>query len=118
MKKIMLALILLVSLTKVASAQKGSILLYGNIGFGSSTDSFGFKSSSYTVNPGIGYQVNDKWTVGLNLEFSGTSEDKSTPINPSTPSGNNSTTSAFNIGPFLRYTCAINNTFDRGVGLG
>jgi hypothetical protein len=111
MKKIMLALIVLVSLTKVASAQKGSILLYGNVGFGSATDSFGFKSSSYTINPGVGLQLSDNWTVGLNFAFGGSSEDATGAPNPTTPNVNNTTTTFFNIGPFLRYTYAINTIF-------
>jgi hypothetical protein len=108
MKKIMLALIVLVSLTEVATAQKGSILLYGNIGFTAASDSFSAKSSAYTINPGIGLQLNDRWTAGLNIAFGGTRQDATT---IGIPSGNYNTTSFFNIGPFLRYAYPISNVF-------
>ena len=109
MKKIMLALIMLVSLTKVATAQKGSILLYGSVGFSSASDSFNAKSNAYIINPGIGLQLNDHWTAGLNLAFGGTSQ--ATTSNGIPNGDGHNTTSFFNIGPFLRYAYSINNTF-------
>ena|ERR1700739_1182641 len=72
MKKTVLALITLVCLTKAVNAQTGSILVYGNIGFnangknggaGSYTDNGG--KGSFYINPGVGYQLNNNWTVGV-----------------------------------------------------
>ncbi len=108
MKKIILAVVVLVSLTKVASAQKGSILLYGNVGFSAASDSFNAKSNAYTFNPGIGIQLSDNWTAGLNIAFGGTRQDATT---TGVPTGNYNTTSFFNIGPFLRYAWSISPVF-------
>jgi hypothetical protein len=75
MKKTVLALVTLVCLTTAATAQKGSILLYGNVGF--NTNSNGgdqgangnvnnvASTGSFSINPGIGYQLNSAWTVGV-----------------------------------------------------
>jgi hypothetical protein len=108
MKKIMLVLIVLVCLAKVSNAQKGSFLLYGNVGFTAASDSFAAKSNAYTFNPGIGLQLNDNWTVGLNIAIGGSRKDATT---IGIPSGDYNTTSSFNIGPFLRYAYPISNIF-------
>jgi hypothetical protein len=108
MKKVMLVLLVFVSLTKVSNAQKGSILLYGNVGFSAATDSFGTSSNAYNFNPGIGLQLNDKWTAGLNIGIGGSRSEVTT---ASVPTGNYNTTSTFNIGPFIRYAYPISNLF-------
>ncbi len=112
MKKIFLITLVITSLTKVSIAQKGSLFVYGNVNFSSSTDSIAFKSNSYSINPGIGYQLGDNWTVGLNFAFGGTrTETSSTLSGPPIPSGNYSTSSFFNVGPFFRYSYSINSIF-------
>jgi len=109
MKKAVLILFVLMSLAKISEAQKGSWLLYGNAGFGSSSDSFDFKSNAYTISPGIGYQFKDRWTAGLNFSFGGTRNE--IPASPEVPSGNYDETSFFNVGPFLRYSYPISDIF-------
>jgi outer membrane protein with beta-barrel domain len=109
MKKVVLILLVVTGLAKVTNAQKGSWLVYGNLNVAANTDSFAFKSNSYAINPGIGYQLNDNWTAGLNFAFGGTKSE--TALNPTTPSGNYNTTSFFNVGPFLRYSYSINKIF-------
>ncbi len=74
MKKTVLALVTLVCLTTAATAQKGSILLYGNVGFNTNSNGGDGLSSnpinqanvgSFSINPGVGYQLNSAWTVGV-----------------------------------------------------
>jgi hypothetical protein len=108
MKKVMLVLIVLVCLAKVSNAQKGSYLLYGNVGFSASSDSLTTKSDSYNFNPGIGYQYNDNWTLGLNIAIGGSRQEV---VVGNVPTGNYNTSSSFNIGPFLRYAYPISNIF-------
>ena len=110
MKKVMLALLVLISLTEVTNAQKGSTLLYGNVGFNSSTDLYGETTNTYTINPGIGYQLNDNWTLGLNIALGGTHQEVPFAGN-NVPSGNDMVTTSFNIGPFIRRTYSISNIF-------
>jgi hypothetical protein len=112
MKKVVFALFILTGIAKYSSAQNGSLLVYGNANFASSTDSFAFKSNSYSINPGIGYQFSDNWTAGINIAFGKTKSE--TPLNSSAttvPSGNYNTTNFFNFGPFLRYTYSFNSIF-------
>jgi hypothetical protein len=112
MKKVVFVLLVLTGIAKYSNAQNGSLLVYGNVNFASNTDSFAFKSNSYSINPGIGYQFSDHWTAGINIAFGGTKSE--IPINSSAttiPSGNYNTTKFFNIGPFLRYTYSFNSIF-------
>jgi hypothetical protein len=103
MKKVFLAILVLSSLAKTTNAQKGSILLYGNLGITSTKDEAGDKTSNFAIMPGVGYQFNDKWTAGLNIGVGSTS---------TTPNGGSSTTTtSFNVGPFLRYTKPLSNIF-------
>lgn len=98
MKKILLTLITVVSLGIYAKAQEGTVLLYGNIGYNSSNPATGETENTLSINPGIGYQFNDNWTVGANLglETQKEGEFKS---------------NSFSAGPFVRYTEALSNTF-------
>lgn len=89
----------LVVMSVAAKAQSGSILLYGNVNAGSSKSAADVKSSNFTINPGIGYQFNDNWTVGANLGF-GTAK-----------TGDLTKTNQFAAGPFVRYTENLSNTF-------
>jgi hypothetical protein len=110
MKKAMLALLILISITEITNAQKGSYLLYGNVGFTSATDFYGETSNSYIINPGIGYQMNDNWTLGLNVGLGGNRQE--VPQGTSNvPSGNYTVNTSFNIGPFIRRTYSISNIF-------
>jgi hypothetical protein len=115
MKKLVFALLVLISITKVANAQKGSTLLYGNLGFisnrtTSAGDTAYEKSYTYYFNPGYGYQFNDRWTVGLNIGVGGTKQELP-PTGGTGNSGNYNTTTFFNIGPFLRYSYPLSNIF-------
>lgn len=89
----------LVVMSVAAKAQSGSILLYGNVNAGSTKSAADVKTSNFSINPGIGYQFNDNWTVGANLGF-GTSK-----------VGDNNKTNQFSAGPFVRYSESLSNTF-------
>src|SRR5258705_971895 len=104
MKKVLVAALALVSLTQAAKAQKGSVLLYGNLNVTSTKDENDSKSSEFSVAPGIGYQFNDNWTAGVNLGVNGSKDE----INNS---GNYNKTSGFAAGPFIRYTKTLGNIF-------
>lgn len=88
-----------------AKAQKGSVLLYGDLSFGSSKNSAETKNTSFDFNPGVGYQFNNNWTAGLNL---GIGSDKTTPAGTTPTITKNSN---FNVGPFVRYTQPLAGVF-------
>lgn len=103
MKKIILASLFFTVLAVSVNAQKGSVLVYGNVGISSSkSEPTGSKTMNFSLMPGIGYQFNDNWTVGVaggvmssKTEF-GTTENKQTNIA---------------VGPFIRYTKTLSPTF-------
>jgi len=104
MKKVLVAALALVSLLQAAKAQKGSVLLYGNLNVNSTKDANDSKSSEFAVMPGIGYQFSDNWTAGVNLGINGSKDEISN-------SGNYNKTSGFVAGPFIRYTKTLGNIF-------
>lgn len=114
MKKLILAALAVGSIATAQAQKAGSILVYGNIGVSrnvTTTDDgilgtpdvdnidFGFNFM-----PGVGYQFNKNWTVGMNLGimFNRTSTD---------PETVETRERHFAIGPFVRYTMPINKTF-------
>ncbi|MBN9299514.1 MAG: outer membrane beta-barrel protein [Filimonas sp.] len=96
MRKILLASAMMLGLAFGANAQKGSTLLYGNVGFGNSkVGGVDGSTSTFEFTPGIGYQFNENWTIGAELGAAAASH--------STPS--------FNAGPFIRYTHNFSSIF-------
>ncbi|GAB2817007.1 outer membrane beta-barrel protein [Ferruginibacter profundus] len=104
MKKVLVAALTLVTVTQAVNAQKGSVLLYGNLAVNSSKDASDSKNSSFSVMPGIGYQFADEWTAGINLGVNGSKDEIGT-------SGNYNKISGFTAGPFVRYTKTLGNIF-------
>ena len=98
-----MALLVLIGVATSVNAQKGSTLLYGDLGFNSTKDDAGNKKSTFSLLPGIGYQFNDNWTMGLNLGYQTA---KITPLGLASSSVN-----AFGIGPFIRYAHPLTNIF-------
>jgi hypothetical protein len=105
MKKLLLGVALFVA--TISNAQKGSILLGGNVGFNSEKigDS---RSSNFEFTPKIGYQFTDHWTAGVegtvaNVEVAGFG-----------------TTEKYKIGAFTRYSLPLSDLFafytDLGAG--
>jgi hypothetical protein len=92
MRKLTLAILFMAGIAVSANAQKGSVLLYGNTTFGSENNSVG---TNFSLNPGVGYQFSDKWTVGVDLGMGVASH--------ALPS--------YQAGAFLRYTQPVNGIF-------
>ncbi|GAB4026703.1 hypothetical protein [Spirosoma koreense] len=98
MKKVILSLLLTVAGLVGAQAQSNTLLVYGSVGFDSQKVSGG-TVSSYNVSPAVGYQWNDNWTAGVNLDIAGSKTVSS------------STTSTVSVGPFIRYTQPLAGIF-------
>ena len=93
-----LLIVLLSAVTLPAIAQKGSTLLYGSLGYQYMENSpFGGSGSIFSINPGIGYGLSDRWTAGVNLTFR-------------LYNGHYESTS-FGAGPFVRYTRPLSEMF-------
>lgn len=112
MKKILL--ILALAMFSFANAQKGTILVGGNIGFTSEKSEFQFsetKTNTFSFSPKVGYQFNDNWTVGG--EFTVASSNNETATREE--KDNN-----FKLGAFVRYSVPLSQTFsifaDMGAG--
>lgn len=104
MKKLVLGAVLMTAFIFASQAQKGSILLYGNVGVSSTKEADEDKTSSFNINPGIGYQFTDNWTAGVNLGYG------QTKYNPSGV-GASSTSKEYNAGLFARYTKPLGGIF-------
>lgn len=65
MKKIFLSALLIGGAAVAANAQANSVLVYGELGIGTTKSATDDKTFNFRFNPGIGYQFNDNWTVGL-----------------------------------------------------
>ena len=113
MKKMLL--ILALATFSFANAQKGTILVGGNIEYNSTTYDHPLvetKTNTFGFSPKVGYQFHDNWTVGG--EFS---------INSSKQKGGGLETKAnvYTYGAFVRYTVPLSETFsvfgDLGAGL-
>lgn len=106
MKKFVLTLMAAAGFTAAANAQAGSILVYGNAGISSEKNEVGSaetKTFSGQFNPGVGYQFNDNWTVGLNINFAGEKETDA--------ADNVKKNTGYMVGPFVRYTQPLSNIF-------
>ncbi|MFC6096507.1 outer membrane beta-barrel protein [Flavobacterium qiangtangense] len=100
----------------MANAQKGTLLVGGNIGLSSEKTEFAggseTKSNSFEFSPTVGYQFTDNWTAGLNASIgNGKSETTGSP---------ESKTNEFKVGPFVRYAQSLGGAFavygDFGLG--
>lgn len=98
MKRILLSLITVAALSEYSSAQEGTILVYGNVGYNSTKLAGDDATNSFSFNPGVGYQFDNNWTVGANLGLSSISQ-----------SGDKFT--SLSAGPFVRYAESLSNTF-------
>ena len=102
MKKVVMSLV--VSALTVASvyAQRNTVLVYGAVNAQSSKPVNGTKVNSFNFSPAVGYQFNDNWTAGLALS----SESSKT-----TTSLGDVKSSAFAVGPFIRYAVPLSDIF-------
>ncbi|SFD12060.1 outer membrane beta-barrel protein [Spirosoma endophyticum] len=96
MKKVGLLLFIAAMSTVRVKAQSNTLLVYGNVGFDSQKVN-GVTYTNYSFAPGVGYQWNDHWTAGVNLNLNGAKDtDKSSNVA---------------IGPFIRYTQPLAGIF-------
>ena len=78
MKKVILSAALL-TLGLAASAQKGSVLVAGNVGYESSTTEVSdvdIKNNKFFIEPKIGYQFSDNMTVGVEGSYAHSKDEK------------------------------------------
>ncbi|KUJ63657.1 hypothetical protein AR687_00270 [Flavobacteriaceae bacterium CRH] len=103
MKKLLLAVVLFV--TTIASAQKGSILLSGNVGFAS--EKIGdLKKEGFDFSPKVGYQFTNNWTAGVEGSIMNYKE------------SNTKRVEAYKIGAFTRYSLPLSELFSFYTDLG
>ena len=110
MKKTLL--ILALAMFSFANAQKGTILVMGNIGFTSQKqENVDYESTTnvVTFSPKVGYQFNDNWTVGLESSVEN-GKTKST--------GSESESNNFSVGSFIRYSKSLGGIFSAYADLG
>ncbi|MCB0848584.1 MAG: porin family protein [Bacteroidetes bacterium] len=106
MKKVFIMLVVIITIASSAHAQKGNIMINGNLGYfagnqksGNNTD----KHSEFRFIPGAGYYLSDNFMVGLSLGYYSDVDD---------PDGKLKTkTNGFMIGPFARYYKTLSDIF-------
>ncbi|HTN46399.1 MAG TPA: hypothetical protein VL098_08645 [Flavipsychrobacter sp.] len=114
MKKLILSALALTTIATAQAQKPGSILIYGSLGVGGNTTTYDAgipgvddsKTKDFNMHfaPGIGYQFNKNWTVGLNF---GVGLATSTNVDADVDVIN----TGIMIGPFIRHTMPINKTF-------
>ncbi len=87
-----------------ASAQKNTFLVYGDIGFAKTVDAMDNESKNFGLNLGVGYQINQHWTVGV---LGGYNTSRYQPSGATTWDLNDS----YGFGPFVRFQNPINKLF-------
>ncbi len=107
MKRLFISALAL-GMTSFAFAQKGSILVGGDLGFNfSNNKNTEVKTNSVDFNPMVGYQFTDNWTAGvLGVSSFGKTED----VNGSVTSTAKNNT--FGGGLFVRYSKPLSSIFN------
>lgn len=116
MKKLILAFLAVGAIATAQAQKAGSVLLYGNAGVSSYRDltdrnsAIGndndYREVMWNVTPGIGFQFDNHWTVGIEFGVAG--------YNISNDSLSVKTDVRYNefyVGPFVRHTYRLNRTF-------
>lgn len=106
MKKFILTILAAAGTVMAAEAQPGSILVYGNVGITSSKgdDANETKNMSWNFNPGVGYQLNNHWTIGLAGGYSSDGTKNKTDDKWNSDK-------SWNLGAFGRYTQPLGSIF-------
>jgi hypothetical protein len=110
MKKLLL--ILALAVFSFANAQKGTILVSGNVGYYSEkSGNSGFQPTqkNFNFSPKVGYQYNDNWTAGVESTISNSKNNYTSGEYKS----NN-----FSIGGFVRYSKPLGELFSVYADLG
>ena len=112
MKKTLLFLALI--MMGISNAQKGTILVAGNINFNTFKQDQGetnVTNSSFSFNPKIGYQFHDKWIVGVTGGISSGKRESTTPAFLIFSTSTEDKTSGYSAGAFVRYSRQLNEIF-------
>ncbi len=104
MKKLILALLAMGTIATANAQEPRSILLYGNLGLETIRHDDLQKNTNWIATPGIGYQFNHNWTIGLQLMYGQNAVKEGT--NPTAPytQGERTTDNSYGVGPFARYS--------------
>ncbi|PWA07988.1 outer membrane beta-barrel protein [Flavobacterium laiguense] len=113
--------ILALAMMSFANAQKGTVLVSGNVSFWSNKDSNQGSESKYenfNFSPKVGYQFKDNWTVGVETGFSSSKNEYTYQENES--NNQERITKNFSAGAFVRYSKSLSQMFllyaDLGTG--
>lgn len=105
-------LILALAVFSIANAQKGTVLVLGNVGYNSQkSGNSGFQptQNNFNFSPKVGYQYNDNWTVGVESSIANSK---------STYTAGEFKTNNFSAGGFVRYMRPIGGIFSVYADLG
>jgi len=104
MKKIILSALLIGGAAVAAQAQANSVLVFGDLGINTAKDANDNKSFGFNIHPGVGYQFDDHWTLGVTGSFG---------TNRSKPKGAKEWgfSNTYTAGVFGRYTMPISKIF-------
>ncbi len=96
MKKLILALLVAGTAATANAQEPRSILVYGTAGLDQVRQPSLVKNTNWHASPGVGYQFNHNWTVGLNLSWG---QDATKDAN-----ANKVTNNMYGAGAFARYS--------------
>jgi hypothetical protein len=102
MKKLILALLAAGTVATANAQEPKSILLYGNLGLHTTRADNLEKTTIWNVTPGIGYQFNHNWTLGLNISWGQNAFKDANAVN--------TTRNMYAVGPFARYSSYIHRS--------
>jgi hypothetical protein len=111
MKKILV--IVALAVFSLANAQKGSVLVMGNVMYNSQKDSnsnFENKQNYFGFQPKVGYQFHENWTAGIEGAISNSKNDLS--------DGSQYKDHNYKLGGFLRYSKPLGGIFSAYADLG
>lgn len=125
MRKILISIFIAIVFSTLSFAQtgQGNFLLGGGFGAGFKTQQVEqpganntivvseYRSNSITFNPNIGFFLVDGFAIGLEADINNTE-------NKDRNKNTRSTSSYYNIGPFVRYYFPVNIFLDAKVGIG
>lgn len=113
--------ILAMAMISYANAQKGTVLVSGNVSFWSDKDSnqgSESKGKNFNFSPKVGYQLKDNWTLGAEAGFSSAKNEYTYQENET--NNQERITKNFSAGAFVRYSKSLSQTFllyaDLGAG--
>ncbi|MBS1764228.1 MAG: outer membrane beta-barrel protein [Bacteroidetes bacterium] len=106
MKKVIVSIFICLMAVNVSFAQKGSILINGNLSFyatNTKSNNHKDKTRDFRFAPGIGYRLTDNFLVGLKVGYFSNVND---------PEGDIKTTNkGMTVGPYARYYYPLNDIF-------